>query len=325
MKAPILLRRVVLLLLLTAPTALAGDQLFDSLKLGDKTVTDAIVTDVTPTHVTVTYDGGTSKIKRQDLPPELKSLYPYDAKAAADYEKRQGKVLFDSLKVGDTTVTNVRVKDPTPTRVTVVFDGGCSRLKRQDLPDELKALYPYDPKEAAEYEKQQSSKQDEASADARANKRLRSKSSVLPSKHASPTCANKRNNSSGRCYLRKLRQMASRIPLHAWFWTNRATRCRTLSTKSANKRNISTASTNNSTTSPLPTNRKNSLPKRIAPSSQFALRVSAGRQAGPQPPRPTIRLRLSRTSKKPRELIRSQRYNSATRLSRTAPLPTPRR
>jgi hypothetical protein len=67
----------------------------------------------------------------------------------------EDKVLFESLKIGGTEVKNVRVKDVTPTHVTVYYDGGGSQLKREDLPPELKKLYPYDAREAAAYEKKQ--------------------------------------------------------------------------------------------------------------------------------------------------------------------------
>jgi DNA anti-recombination protein RmuC len=70
------------------------------------------------------------------------------------------KILFESLKLGDTVVRNVRVTEATPTHVTLSYDGGASRLKRQDLPAQLRALYPYDAKEADRYEKQQAIEQD---------------------------------------------------------------------------------------------------------------------------------------------------------------------
>jgi hypothetical protein len=73
----------------------------------------------------------------------------------------EDKVLFESLQLGDTVVKNVRVKEATPTHVTVYYDGGGSRFRRQDLPPELKKLYPYDPKEAADYEKQQAAEQEQ--------------------------------------------------------------------------------------------------------------------------------------------------------------------
>jgi len=78
------------------------------------------------------------------------------------------KPLFESLKVSDTVVHNVRVTESTPTHVTIMFDGGGSRLKRQDLPTELKKLYPYDAKEAATYEREQAVDQAKRAAAERA-------------------------------------------------------------------------------------------------------------------------------------------------------------
>jgi len=63
-------------------------------------------------------------------------------------------VLFEELKLGKTVVQNVQVVEANPIYVTITFDGASgSKMKRQELPPELKALYPYDAKEAAEYEK----------------------------------------------------------------------------------------------------------------------------------------------------------------------------
>src|ERR1044071_7430394 len=85
--------------------------------------------------------------------------------AAAAQEK---KVLLESMKIGDLTVKNVRVIDATPTHVLVIYDGGGTQLKRKELPPELKALYPYDAKEAAEYEKQQAADKEKRAAEEKA-------------------------------------------------------------------------------------------------------------------------------------------------------------
>jgi hypothetical protein len=77
------------------------------------------------------------------------------------------KVLFESLEIGSAVVKNVRVKNVTPTHVTVHYDGGGSQIKRQDLPPELKKLYPYDPKQAAAYEKEQTAERNKQAQDAR--------------------------------------------------------------------------------------------------------------------------------------------------------------
>jgi hypothetical protein len=71
----------------------------------------------------------------------------------------ENKVILESMKLGDKTVNNVRVTKETPIEVSVVFEGGGASLKRQDLPPQLRALYPYDAKAAGEYEKQQQEEQ----------------------------------------------------------------------------------------------------------------------------------------------------------------------
>jgi hypothetical protein len=76
-------------------------------------------------------------------------------------------VLFESLKIGDATVKNVRVVKDTPTEVVVLFDGGGTTLKRQDLPPELQKLYPYDPQAAADFNKKQVAEQEERDQRAR--------------------------------------------------------------------------------------------------------------------------------------------------------------
>jgi hypothetical protein len=94
-------------------------------------------------------------------------------------------VVFDSLQLGDTTVKNARVKEATPTHVTVWYDGGATKLKRQDLPRELKALYPYDAAAAAEFEKQQAAERETRTADALAKQqqaKLQLKASLLQQK-----------------------------------------------------------------------------------------------------------------------------------------------
>jgi NACalpha-BTF3-like transcription factor len=51
----------------------------------------ASVSSVTPTFVYVVYEGGHSgrKIPRQDLPPQLKAKYPYDAEKSSEFQKQQ--------------------------------------------------------------------------------------------------------------------------------------------------------------------------------------------------------------------------------------------
>jgi hypothetical protein len=71
-------------------TAIAEEKvLFQSMKLGPTVVKNVRVSAATPVDVTILYDGGGSVLDRKKLPPELATLYPYDAKAAAEYEKKQ--------------------------------------------------------------------------------------------------------------------------------------------------------------------------------------------------------------------------------------------
>ena len=61
---------------------------------------------------------------------------------------------FDTLTVGTNTYKNVRVIQASPVDLLIGHDDGYRRIPLQDLPDSLKARYPYDPQKAAEYEKQ---------------------------------------------------------------------------------------------------------------------------------------------------------------------------
>lgn len=61
---------------------------------------------------------------------------------------------FESLKIGDTVRKKVRVIADTPVDVLLYYEGGRELIKRKDLPQELKAKYPYDAKKAEEFEKQ---------------------------------------------------------------------------------------------------------------------------------------------------------------------------
>lgn len=61
---------------------------YPSLKIVDETFTNVRVVKATPIELTILFDGGGRTIKLEDLPPELKAKYPYDAKKAADYRKK---------------------------------------------------------------------------------------------------------------------------------------------------------------------------------------------------------------------------------------------
>lgn len=61
---------------------------------------------------------------------------------------------FETLTVGTNTYRNVRIIQASPVDLLIGHDDGYRRIPLQDLPDSLKAKYPYDPQKAAGYEKQ---------------------------------------------------------------------------------------------------------------------------------------------------------------------------
>jgi hypothetical protein len=69
--------------------ARAEEPVVKEMQIEGRVVKDVRVSDVTPTHVTVSWEGNVRKFDRQNLPPELQSRYPYDAKAAADFKRKQ--------------------------------------------------------------------------------------------------------------------------------------------------------------------------------------------------------------------------------------------
>jgi hypothetical protein len=66
----------------------------------------------------------------------------------------QAEEMFETLTVGTNTFKNVRVIQASPVDLLIGYDAGYRRIQLQDLPDSLKAKYPYDPQKAADYEKQ---------------------------------------------------------------------------------------------------------------------------------------------------------------------------
>lgn len=74
----------------------------------------------------------------------------------ADVSNANDKPLFECLKVGDSVLKDVYVVGSTAVDITVRFNGSSMRkLDRKNLPPEMQVLYPFDPKAAAEYVKQQ--------------------------------------------------------------------------------------------------------------------------------------------------------------------------
>lgn len=66
----------------------------------------------------------------------------------------QAEDTFETLTVGTNTFKNVRVIQASPVDLLIGYDEGYRRIQLQDLPDSLKAKYPYDPQKATDYEKQ---------------------------------------------------------------------------------------------------------------------------------------------------------------------------
>ena len=66
----------------------------------------------------------------------------------------QAEDTYETLVVGTNTLKNARVIQASPLDVLLGHDDGFKRIKLQELPDALKAKYPYNAQKAAEYEKQ---------------------------------------------------------------------------------------------------------------------------------------------------------------------------
>ena len=66
----------------------------------------------------------------------------------------QAEEVYETLTVGTNSLKNVRIIQVSPVDLLLGHEDGFKRIKLQDLPDSLKAKYPYDEKKAAEYEKQ---------------------------------------------------------------------------------------------------------------------------------------------------------------------------
>jgi hypothetical protein len=66
---------------------------------------------------------------------------------------------YPTLKIGDETYKNVRVVKSTPIELTLLYDGGGRTIKLEDLPEVLKAKYPYNAAKAAEFKKKHAAEQ----------------------------------------------------------------------------------------------------------------------------------------------------------------------
>jgi hypothetical protein len=70
----------------------------------------------------------------------------------------QAEEIFDQLKVGTNFFKNARIIQASPVDLLIGHDDGYKRIKLQDLPDDLKARYPFDAQKAADYEKEEARK-----------------------------------------------------------------------------------------------------------------------------------------------------------------------
>ena len=69
--------------------------------------------------------------------------------------------VYETLVVGTNTFKNVRVIQASPVDLLLGHEDGFKRVKLQDIPESLKAKYPYDAEKAADFERK---KADEARA-----------------------------------------------------------------------------------------------------------------------------------------------------------------
>jgi hypothetical protein len=61
---------------------------------------------------------------------------------------------FETLAIGTNAYRNARIIQASPVDLLIGHDDGFKRIKLQDLPEPLKAKYPYDAQKASNYEKQ---------------------------------------------------------------------------------------------------------------------------------------------------------------------------
>ena len=70
----------------------------------------------------------------------------------------QAEETFEYLKVGTNAFRNARIIQASPVDLLIGHEDGYKRIKLQDLPESLKAKYPYDAQKAADYEKEENRK-----------------------------------------------------------------------------------------------------------------------------------------------------------------------
>src|SRR5688572_17130861 len=93
------------------------------------------------------------------LRPKPHSVFAVTCIALMSVISTRADDIIKSVTIGGHTYLNVRAKDANPVDVLLVNDGKLwNRVKRQDLPAELKGKYPYDAEAAEEYERQKTVK-----------------------------------------------------------------------------------------------------------------------------------------------------------------------
>jgi hypothetical protein len=109
-----------------------------------------------------------------------------------------GEDTYETLKVGTNTFKNARVIQANPLTLLIGHEDGYQRVKLQDLPDELKSKYPYDPAKAAAYLDQQAAeaRQRRAQDKAAAHAALLDKESRIQAQIKSLQQGMKRHNTS---------------------------------------------------------------------------------------------------------------------------------
>lgn len=135
--------------LLSAPIRAPAGNSYQELTINDLVHTAVSVVWATPVEVLLHWeDGGGCICKRQSLPTELSSCYPYDAKGAEQWRQ----TVFPNLVMNGQVYTNVSVSQFNPVELILRWEnGGGGTFKRQELPPELSERYPYDARAAEQW------------------------------------------------------------------------------------------------------------------------------------------------------------------------------
>jgi hypothetical protein len=102
---------IVCLLLSIRVTGYAEDTM-DTLVLGTNALRNVRVLHASPVDLLLGHDSGYQRIKLQDLPPALKAKYPYDAKKAEEYQKKQAQdARLRAAQTGATVRANLLARE----------------------------------------------------------------------------------------------------------------------------------------------------------------------------------------------------------------------